>query len=225
MTTKQQCAGVVTREKAHNKGEPCRRWAVHGSDYCAVHGGNKEKFVPQPEDLQNRCTAKSTRSGEQCKKSAIKGGTVCKTHGGSAAHVANKARERLNELVEPALVQLNRILSAQGTSDSDRLRSIQMVLDRTGFGPGSTIEHEVKPWEITIQSIFKQSAELTINREVPEAMRAELEAERERQSSYATGVPEDIEDAEIVDDDVDHVPAVVTPIRPRGSAEPPRRNR
>jgi hypothetical protein len=228
VSAKRTCAGTVAGAKNPGLGNPCRRWAVNGSDYCAVHGG----AVVNPSDLSNRCSAKSTRSGEQCKKPAIKGGTVCRTHGGSAAQVVKRARERLQELSEPAIVQLNRILQAQGTSDSDRLRAIAMVLDRTGFGPGMTVEHEVKPWEVTMQHVFTDAPSMQVNRTPPPELQAEAEKLPEKYRGFD---PEElIEDAEIIEDE-DDLPDNVTYVVPaysardrakvRGSAEPPRRKR
>lgn len=227
MARKQQCAGIVGGAKNPNKGKPCRNWAISGSEYCGVHGGSVKIATATAADLQNRCVHKANSTGERCKKPAIRGGTVCKSHGGAAAHVAKKARERLLELSEPAVVQLNRILTAQGTSDSDRLRAIQMVLDRTGLGPGVTVEHEVRPWEITMQHVFKQSTDVGIDRSLPPQLQAEIEAMPSRQY-------EDIEDAEVIEDEHprDRLPQIIPPTSRGaratvrvGSAEPPRRKR
>lgn len=140
-------------------GSPCRRWAVHGAKVCQAHGGGKHK----PNDIiakaldgieAPRCRY-TKRNGEQCKNPPIKGGTVCKKHGGAAAHIQRKAQERLQAMVMPALVELNKILEAPGTSDGDKLRAVSMVLDRTGFGKGVTVEHKQdKPWEVTMQAII-----------------------------------------------------------------------
>lgn len=142
-------------------GTPCRRWAVHGSKVCQAHGGGKHK----PNDViakaldgidAPRCRY-TKRNGEQCKNAPIKGGTVCKKHGGAAAHIQRKAQERLQAMIMPALVELNKILEAPSTSDGDKLRAVSMVLDRTGFGKGMTIEHKQdKPWEVTMQHILTE---------------------------------------------------------------------
>ncbi|MCB8043603.1 hypothetical protein JM654_03685 [Microbacterium oxydans] len=117
------------------------------------------------------------RNGEQCKNAPIKGGTICKKHGGAAAHIQRKAQERLQAMIMPALVELNKILEAPSTSDGDKLRAVSMVLDRTGFGKGVTIEHKQdKPWEVTMQAIIMPMAE-----------------------DYTTGT-EDIEEAEVVEE-------------------------
>ena len=222
MATKKQCAGVIGNPKDPRKGNPCSRYAVNGSDMCAVHGGSIKVATATASDLANRCVHKASSTGDRCKKSAIKGGTVCKSHGGAARHVAKKARERLLELQEPAIVQLNRILSAPGTSDSDRLRAVQMVLDRTGLGASQHVEVEVKPWEITMQQVFKNNVDPQINRGIPADMLEELNA------SKTTARDENIEDAEVIEDDdfepSDHsnVVSFDAPVR-RGSANPPRR--
>ena len=52
-------------------------------------------------DDARRCTAKSSRSQQRCKRPAILGGTVCQTHGGAAPQVKRKARERLEDLIDP----------------------------------------------------------------------------------------------------------------------------
>ncbi|MBZ5739770.1 hypothetical protein [Nocardioides mangrovi] len=96
--------------------------------------------VPGSKNDARRCTATANRTGERCKAPAIKGGNVCRMHGGALPQVRKKAAERLQEMVEPALVELNKILAREDTSDADKLRAIQMVLDRTGHGPGSKLE-------------------------------------------------------------------------------------
>ena len=52
-------------------------------------------------DEARRCTAKSSWSKQRCRKAAIRGGTVCHTHGGGAPQVQRKAKERLEDLIDP----------------------------------------------------------------------------------------------------------------------------
>lgn len=85
-----------------------------------------------------RCTAHSSQTGERCKRSAIKGGTVCASHGGRAPQVKKSAKERLAELVEPALEGLHTALKS-GEIPSI-VRAAQVVLDRTGFHPTQAVE-------------------------------------------------------------------------------------
>jgi len=173
-------------EATTRAGTPCRRWAVHGKKVCQAHGGGKHKpndIIAKALDGLDKPRCRYTkRNGEQCKNAPIKGGTVCKKHGGAAAHIQRKATERLQSMINPALVELNKILTAPGTSDGDKLRAITMVLDRTGYGKGLVIEHkQEKPWEVTMQHIIT---------ELPEDY-----------DPYAN-MPqiEDIEDAEVVEE-------------------------
>lgn len=64
-------------------------------------------------------------------------------------------------LVEPTLVELQKILTKPTTSDTDRLRAIQIVLDRTGLHAKTdmTIEHEIKPWEGLVDGILRKMEE------------------------------------------------------------------
>jgi len=173
MSARVTCAAVLNGRGAvvdGRAGRPCQRWAVSGSKFCAVHGGSKKGLLSNPASLENRCVV-TKKNGERCKRNAAPGTTVCVKHGATAPQTAAKAKERLLAMVEPALVELSRIVSQPTTSDSDRLRAIAMILDRTGYGPGSSlaIEVTVKPWEEAMQTII---------RELPEAdPLPELEAE------------------------------------------------
>jgi hypothetical protein len=85
-----------------------------------------------------RCTAHSSQTGERCKRSAIKGGTVCASHGGRAPQVKKSAKERLAELIEPALAGLHKAL--QSNDLGSIVKASQIVLDRTGFHPTKSVE-------------------------------------------------------------------------------------
>ena len=89
-------------------------------------------------DESRRCTAHSSQTGEPCKKAAIRGGAVYASHGGQAPQVKKSARERLAELVEPALEGLHKALKS-GEIPSI-VKAAQIVLDRTGFHPSKAIE-------------------------------------------------------------------------------------
>jgi hypothetical protein len=52
-------------------------------------------------DEARRCTATSRRSGKQCKNASIVGGHVCRFHGGGAPQVQRKAKERIEDLIDP----------------------------------------------------------------------------------------------------------------------------
>ncbi|RJT78279.1 hypothetical protein D6T63_12160 [Arthrobacter cheniae] len=65
------------------------------------------------------------------------------------------------ELLNPALAELQKILSKETTSDSDRLRAIQMVLDRTGNHATSGViaEVELKPWQNMVDGLLVDMGE------------------------------------------------------------------
>lgn len=96
--------------------------------------------VPGSKNDSRRCTATAHRTGERCKAPAILGGTVCRVHGGATPNVKKKAKERLLELVDPALAALHKVLTDPASDDSVKVRAALGILDRTGHGPGSKIE-------------------------------------------------------------------------------------
>ena len=87
---------------------------------------------------RQRCTARVSDGSRPCARWAINGSTVCATHGGQAPQVKKSAKERLAELVEPALKGLHTALKS-GEIPSI-VKAAQIVLDRTGFHPSQAIE-------------------------------------------------------------------------------------
>lgn len=98
--------------------------------------------VPGSKNPERRCTATVRSTGNRCKRAAIKGGFVCTSHGGASPQVRKKARERLIELVDPALGALHKVLSDKDADDAVKVRAALGILDRTGYGPGATIKVE-----------------------------------------------------------------------------------
>ncbi len=90
-------------------------------------------------DDARRCTAKSVRSGQRCKKAAILGGVVCQTHGGGAPQVKRAARERLNDLIDPAINELGRRVE-DSENPALALRAAQDILDRAGYKSPEKVE-------------------------------------------------------------------------------------
>jgi hypothetical protein len=94
-----------------------------------------------------RCVA-TNRAGIQCRRAPIAGGSVCRHHGGGAPQVKRAAKLRLLELIDPAIAGLERALTIKGACTqcgraddmSIVLRAAQLVLDRAGLGPSSTLE-------------------------------------------------------------------------------------
>ena len=87
---------------------------------------------------RQRCSARISDGTRQCQRWAINGSNVCATHGGRAPQVKRSAKERLAELVEPALKGLHTALKS-GEIPSI-VKAAQIVLDRTGFHPSQAIE-------------------------------------------------------------------------------------
>jgi hypothetical protein len=85
------------------------------------------------EARRQRCSARISDGSRPCARWAINGSTVCATHGGQAPQVKKSAKERLAELVEPALKGLHKALKS-GEIPSI-VKAAQIVLDRTGFHP------------------------------------------------------------------------------------------
>jgi hypothetical protein len=90
------------------------------------------------EARRQRCTARVSDGSRPCARWAINGSTVCATHGGRAPQVKKSARERLGELVEPALKGLHKALKSEDLPTI--VRASQIVLDRCGFHPSQAIE-------------------------------------------------------------------------------------
>lgn len=230
MSEKRRCHGTLTNPKHPEQGRECKRWAVNGSEYCAAHQGGDGKGTPYSEEAMRvpRCVARSSRTGSQCKRPALPGMRVCRNHGGATKASRAKAQELLDRMVEPVLWELRDIAlnPARSMSEGERLRAIQMVLDRT---MPKEVKHEVevKPWEITMQHLFA-GAESTpsLGRQPSPEQVAELESfmpEDHRVDDYE----DDIEEAEIVEEE--NPRDALWQIRPadgasdRATAQPPRR--
>jgi hypothetical protein len=85
------------------------------------------------------CTATSKRSDQPWRAPAMTGSTVCWMHGGSAPQVREKSRQVvLADLIGPALVTLNELLTDRTTADPVRLRAAEAVLNRTGYTGASS---------------------------------------------------------------------------------------
>jgi len=139
-------------------------------------------------------------------------------------------------MIEPVLHELRDIAlnPDQDLSASDRLRAIQMVLDRT-MPKERKIEVELKPWEVTMQHVFAPTADGSPSVGIDKSIPPELLAQIGDASGY-TPTLEEIE-AEVVEEDDDprytarqKLPEIIPPHSAHeratvrlGSAEPPDR--
>lgn len=223
-----RCQAVLTTDKHGKIGTPCKQWAQHDSPYCNRHQGGDGAGTPRDlermERTVGRCVARSSRTGQQCKRQSLRGMRVCKFHGGGAVASRGKAQEMLDRMVEPVLWELRDIALNPDSSKSERLRAIQIVLDRT-LPKEVKHEVEVKPWEITMQQIIADNGAPSLNRQPSPEQVAELESympEDHRVDDYE----DDIEEAEIVEEDPRDELWQIRPAdgaQSRATAEPPRR--
>ena len=94
-----------------------------------------------------RCKATSKQTKKRCRKQAIYGGTVCRMHGGAAPQVKKKARERLNDLVDPAIKRLKLAVEENTSSSTVAVTAAKDILDRTGHKPVDKHEDVTKESE------------------------------------------------------------------------------
>jgi hypothetical protein len=86
-----------------------------------------------------QCTAHK-RNGDRCSNPPVRGATVCRMHGGSAPQVRAKANQRLIDMVMPAMRELRKIIDDPAAADTDKLKAINMVLNRTGYNERREID-------------------------------------------------------------------------------------
>lgn len=159
-----QCIATTQHDNRGHGGRQCRRDAVRGSEFCFSHGGVQKSSTPEEiraRGLGVECTARVAETGEPCGNYAIQGGTVCRMHGGSAPQTKQAAVTRMMELRLRAIGVIEGQIDDPALDPAVRQRAAVIVLDRTGFGPSSKIEHEheVKPYERVI-------AEATVVRDI-----------------------------------------------------------
>lgn len=98
----------------------------------------------------NGHTRHGPNAGKPCGANPPAGQLTCVKHGGNNPTHRAKGRERLMAMVEPALVELQKIISNPETNDADKLRGIQLVLDRTGFKAGVEVSVGLSQWDETM---------------------------------------------------------------------------
>lgn len=91
---------------------------------------------------QRRLCAAHRKDGQPCNAPAMDGQRICAKHGGSSPQAKRAARLRMLDLIDPAITQLARIVASPDTRDTDRLKAIEMILDRTGYPKGYQVTVE-----------------------------------------------------------------------------------
>ena len=90
--------------------------------------------------MSRRCTARAKSTGERCRRRPHPGANVCVIHGAGAPQVQRTARERLAELVLPAITTLHDALASGDLAAA--LKAARMVLDRCGYPASSKLAVE-----------------------------------------------------------------------------------
>ena len=95
--------------------------------------------MARPNPMARQCTATAKSTGKRCTHPPIHGGSVCRFHGGAAPQVIKKARERLADLVDPAIGRLKVLVNAE--DERVALAAAKDILDRNDL-TGKT-KHEI----------------------------------------------------------------------------------
>ena len=92
-------------------------------------------MVRKDDQGRRLCTA-TTRQGNPCRSPARTGATVCRMHGGSAPQTeAKAARVRLEELVDPVMVEWRELLKSSKTPPAVKVMLGKHILDYAGYKP------------------------------------------------------------------------------------------
>lgn len=161
-----QCVATTANDNRGRAGQQCGRYAVKGSDLCFAHGGVRTSNTPEAisKRIENPAVTCSARrsNGDPCGNYAIKGSAVCLHHGGAAGQTRLAASQRMVEMRLKAIGVVDGMLDDPALDPAIRLRAAQIVLDRSGMGPTSKIEHEVevKPYEQLLKegTVFRDVA-------------------------------------------------------------------
>ena len=92
------------------------------------------------DDHKGKCHAHRKKDGNLCGRDAMKGQRVCRLHGGLSPQALRGARDRINDLVDPSLNELAKIINEPGTPPATKLAAIRDVLDRAGYGAKQQVE-------------------------------------------------------------------------------------
>lgn len=117
----------------------------------------RERAVPPD---ARRCTAihwSGVWIDERCVRPCQHGARVCTQHGGKLPNIKKNAQARLAMAALPAAEKLIHIaLVKRGVLDKDRLKAIEMILNRAGIEGRATVEVEVKPWQDMLKAVQAQ---------------------------------------------------------------------
>jgi hypothetical protein len=105
------------------------------------------RTIEGPEAEPSRC-AYVSGSGSPCSRPPVEGEAYCIRHGANLVRAQDVIARRLLALQEKAIFELADLLTF-AFDDRVKLAAIQTVLDRTGFGPKSTVAVEQPADDLT----------------------------------------------------------------------------
>ncbi|MCP3422976.1 hypothetical protein [Nocardioides pinisoli] len=180
--------------------------------------------------VHGRCaghTKHGPNAGKPCGANPRAGALVCIKHGGNHPGQKKAAKERLLELVDPALAALHKVLTDPNTDDHNKVRAAQLVLDRTGFKPGMVIEVGMTKFDqVLADAVGLDPATGTVQLDrghSPSALASgdhsweDMETHATEAQAKAWAPYDDEDEPQRIDPDADTVPGEVVSILP----EPP----
>ncbi len=158
---------------------------------------SEEWWATRTPEIRNRRCHAHRKNGAQCTKVALAAQQVCGTHGGFAPQAKSKARRRLEEAADRMAARLLGFAENQGVPAYVALQATQDALDRAGVSAKHAVgvELSMKPHEQLFDSI---------------AIGMTRAESRERRGLPAPD-PEEVVDAEVVEDNPDSASAGRTP--------------
>jgi hypothetical protein len=146
--------------------------------------------------LKNQCVAHK-KTGERCRKAAMRGQRVCRFHGGATKASRNAAQMRLLAAAEPLVVELIRIALDKKTDDDRKLRAIMDALNRIpGLNARQVIDTMALGVDAGPSDPFEQRVMVLLDRRPLPGL-----APAEEPEPATEPEPDDVEDAEIAEDE------------------------
>jgi len=88
----------------------------------------------------------------QCELDAVEGDSFCVVHGANVERSAEEIRRNIVALQFKSVRVIEEVMLMGGNEDRVRLAAALSILDRTGFGPKSTVAVENQAEDVTLLS-------------------------------------------------------------------------
>lgn len=109
-------------------------------------------------EVHTKCnghTRHGPNTGKPCGANPRRGQLVCVKHGGNHPAQIKSGKQRLLELVDPALAALHKVLADPNTEDAVKVRAALGILDRTGFRPGMDVTVHTSEWDAATDAMVR----------------------------------------------------------------------